>query len=257
MRKLLLVIIVLSLAFVSCDDSDPKPVFTPKLLTKATVDLYGSLKVQDREHWGELNIQYDENNKIDLATLKTWKEYTINPIYDDKGEMIKIELPNDDIIEVPELLTGALNFTETFTDIEYDDAGNPSKVTAEYTVINAGETETTTVTVEFTYDDKPFFLYGTIEAAGLLNVISAPLSSSMPEDAVVDKLDRLMPLNNPTSVIIKINGDKYVEAYIDYTYNADQHPSQGEMEVITWHHDSDNDEWSSETILAKINAEYK
>ena len=256
MKKLLLAFIATAIIFASCDsDDDDKPKYQKQLLTKATVDLYGSLKSQgrDREHWAELNIQYDENDKIDLATIKMWDDYSINPVYNDKGDLIKVELPGDDDIEVPELLSGALSLTEHFTEIEYDDNMNPSKVVAVYTE----EEENDTLTMELTYDDKAFFLYGTIEAAGLLPVLSAPLSSSLPDDAIVDKLDRLMPVNNPTSVVIKINGEKLVDAYIDYNYNEKNHPTSGDVEVVLWYYDDEEDDWDSDTILAKFNAEYK
>lgn len=110
--------------------------------------------------------------------------------------------------------------------LNYDSKGNPTDIRLFQENRYDGEIEEFTAKV--TYDTAPNTFFYTLKAAGIIDVLdNVELNlnmQSLPPEIIKAKL--LLPVNNPTKVVIKnASGSVVSTTQTDYVYTADKYPT--------------------------------
>jgi|GEM_PF-1653292 len=120
--------------------------------------------------------------------------------------------------------------------IEYDENKNPSKIVLEEEdeewneETKEWEDVTYKMFATIEYDEKPFFLYHTLKASGIIDMMESInlLMTAVPSDMIT--LNSLLPLNNITNITIEDEkGYLIASADIDYVYNAKDYPESAKV----------------------------
>jgi len=80
------------------------------------------------------------------------------------------------------------------------------------------------------YDEKPFFLYHTLKASGIIDMMESInlLMSTATSDMIT--LKRLLPQNNITNITIEDEDGKLMaSANIEYVYNTKDYPESAKV----------------------------
>lgn len=123
--------------------------------------------------------------------------------------------------------------------LNYDSNGNPTHLRVFVDDYMGGTEEHR---AEITYDNKPFFMFHTLKAAGIIDVLDrVELNLSMQSaPAQLVRAKSLLPVNNQTKVVVKnLQGDVVYTAITSYAYNADNYPVSATT-VVTEDGDSES-----------------
>lgn len=115
--------------------------------------------------------------------------------------------------------------------VDYDSRNNPSKIIVrqeEYNYVT-NTTEMIELVAELVYDESPNLFFGTLEAAGIIDVLDGVKLdlSTAAQSAEVIKARKLLPLNNITKITYKKEGKIVGALDISYNYDSDNYPVKG------------------------------
>jgi hypothetical protein len=130
-----------------------------------------------------------------------------------------------DLFQISQLYQAPYEAYDVGQVLEYDAKGNPTKIRLFEENIN-GVIEEFSASV--TYDTAPNSLFHTLKAAGIIDVLDNIRLNlnmqNMPQQIVRAKV--LLPVNNPTRVVIKDIRDAVVSTTVtNYTYNSFNYPT--------------------------------
>ncbi|NBL64939.1 hypothetical protein GV828_06975 [Flavobacterium sp. NST-5] len=148
-----------------------------------------------------------------------------------------------DVFAIAELYQAPYQAYDVGEVLNYDSKGNPVMLRLFEEDYNGNIEE---YRAEVTYDNKPFFGYHTLKAAGVIDVLDRVELNlnmqSLPEEIVRAKT--MLPVNNTTKVVVKnLQGQIVSTVLTSYAYNADNYPISATM-VVT----DDSGETSTETF---------
>lgn len=271
MKRIILGVLTLSvLSFVGCSSDDnnssiPKPNEHVKYL--ATITGYN---VNDPSDKTITAFNYSDKNKlVSLNMYEVGYENeadTFDFIYGKDG---RLEQATDGY--KPLLVSTGLGFKDEAYKIgkvvAYDSNANPAKLQVYYDEYNEkthkNETKQGTVTIK--YDNKPFFAFHTLRAAGVIQALDGvKLNFNAPTEAPQLKLAKeLLPNTNPINVVFYLeDGTELTNSTITYTYDNEGYPTEftvvhiDTIEEIDWNTGAHLG-WEIETSTLKGSILYK
>lgn len=271
MKRIVLGVFALSvLSFVGCSSDDnnssiPKPNEHVKYL--ATITGYD---VEDISEKLVTTFSYSDKNK--LVSLKSYEvgyETDSDAVSFTYGQDGRLENVSDGA-EVT-LISSILPYKDEAYKIgkvlTYDSNANPSILQVYYEEYNEkthkNETKQGTITIK--YDNKPFFAFHTLRAAGIIQALDGvKLNFNAPTEAPQLKLAKeLLPNTNPINVVFTLeDGTEVTSSTITYTYDNEGYPTEftvvqvDTIEEINWN-TGDHEGWEIETSTLKGSILYK
>ncbi|KAF2518355.1 hypothetical protein E0W68_10055 [Flavobacterium salilacus subsp. salilacus] len=223
-NKLLSALAVLSfLAFTGCSDDDSSDNFngvngdTAKRYITKVVATANEESLQTET----LIVTYNADGTVNTASDGT----ETNLFSYEGGELTTITGSGDNLI-VNDVMNTVYDGYEVGEVLEYDNAGNPTKLRLFERDYDGSIYASYTATI--TYDAKPNPYFYTLEAAGIIDVLdNVELNFSMtPQAEEIVLAKKLLPVNNPSKVIIRDEDTNEVTGQVTavYQYNSDNYP---------------------------------
>jgi hypothetical protein len=183
-----------------------------------------SQSLQDVSENKTIIISYDANDRVSSVSDGTSAEVLVY----NNGSLSNVSGVGD-AFSIEELYNAPYDAFDTGSVEEYDNKGNPVKLTfyeREYNP-STGFMETVNYQADIFYDNTPNPYFYTLEAAGIIEVLDkVDLNFSLnPQIPQIVRAKMLFPLNNIKRIVYK--DDKSVVLYeilADYVYNKDNYP---------------------------------
>lgn len=230
-------LVALAFVGVSCssDDNNNSTITEPNKVIKniESIDMV-LFEDGDKEEEKSFNMMYTADGK--LKSIEYTKLYDDGRVYENsKGELThdsnkkleKITTP-DEIILIKDLLVYQNSAYKVGKVLKYDNNQNP----VEILVYNKKKEE---VMVKVTYDDKPFFGFHTLRAAGIIDALQGvELNLASPNVPAELKLAKeLLPHNNPiTYTYTNAEGRVLDNVKIVYSYDESNYPTKASLQGI-------------------------
>lgn len=179
----------------------------------------------------ELSVDFTYNSENKLSKITTKFDSTVSIVsYNNTNGVINVtEQQFTESFNTESLFNSPYNAYETGEVLEYDSNKNPSKILFRYKTYdylnNMYVIEN--YTVEMFYDTKPNLYFGTLEAAGLIDVLDGvKLDFGIsPQAAEIVKARTLFPVNNLVKAVYKNADEQTVGTLeVNYTYDNDGYP---------------------------------
>lgn len=212
-HQTLFLCIVLGVFSFSCSSDDgfdnANGEVAKKYITKITVRDDAEAKVS--------TVTYDNDGRVTTATSENKTKYFT---YDDNGKLLKISGDGENLM-TSEITSEIHDAYEIGDVLEYDENGNP-KILELYDENYDGNR--ITHTAHLTYDNNPFAFYYTLDAAGIIDMLSdVRFRFIAPPEVLLAK--RLLPVHNPIKAIIRDESNAQVASItVDFVYNEHSYP---------------------------------
>ncbi|MCD8414352.1 hypothetical protein LNI90_01820 [Tenacibaculum dicentrarchi] len=218
-----------------------------ELAKRKTLKMITAINQANSKESASSSFTYDVNNKLVNVSATEGSEAT-SVSYLNDGSVIKAGdgNGNSENFAIQNLYKAPYNVYETGDVLEYDANKNPSKIAFRDMVYNyeTGEYIMETQTAELTYDTNPNLYFGTLESAGLIEIldgVSLDFGINTQASEVL-KARALLPTNNVTKIVYKDADQNIVGTLnIEYTYDADGYPVKG-TGVATSNNKNENNE---------------
>ncbi|MBD0831314.1 hypothetical protein [Aestuariibaculum sediminum] len=180
-------------------------------------------------------ISFSYNNEKKLNSVSNGEESSLFIYGDDNLTNVT---GGGDQLNIEELYQSPYDAFETGQVQEYDNNGNPYKISFINKIYNEDtyEYENVDYTAEISYDDTPNPFFYTLKAAGIIDVLDGvELNFSLPQQAAnIIKARTLLPLNNPSKITYKNElGNIVYDINVEYTYDEQEYPISATVTAIS------------------------
>ena len=205
------------------NDLNPNGSTLSKLITKIS-----GVSAQDANENKTVIVSYDANDRVSSVS----DGESVNVFVYNNGNLSKIT-GDAEPFDVEELYGSPFDAFETGQVDEYDNNGNPIRISFPVEDIELGEL---TFTAEVFYDQAPNPYFYTLKAAGIIDVLDdVSLNFSInPLVTEIVQARMLFPLNNINRIVYKDNDSVVLyEILVDYVYNDVNHPISATVTVTS------------------------
>lgn len=205
------------------NDLTPNGSTLSKLITKIS-----GVSAQDANENKTVIVSYDANDRVSSVS----DGESVNVFVYNNGNLSKIT-GDAEPFDVEELYGSPFDAFETGEVDEYDNNGNPIRISFPVEDIELGEL---TFTAEVFYDQAPNPYFYTLKAAGIIDVLDdVSLNFSInPLVTEIVQARMLFPLNNINRIVYKDNDSVVLyEILVDYVYNDVNHPISATVTVTS------------------------
>jgi len=240
------------LVIFSCDDTatdefnniNPDVGDTSNLITKIETE-----SVQDASENKIIIISYDANDRVSSVSDGISAGVLV---YSD-GNLSNVA-EGGEVFNISELINAPYDAFETGIVEEYDNNGNPVKITFYEEEVNEsnGFIEVVEYKADVFYDNMPNPYFYTLEAAGVMDILDdVDINFSLnPQITDIVRARMLFPLNNIKRIVFKDNNSVVLaEVALDYIYNNSNHPISATVTAT--------DISNNETSVYMLNYTYK
>lgn len=194
------------------------------------------------------NVILNYNNNGKIVSYTDGREIGILS-YDNNGELAYISGDGDQLI-MDEVFSEIHDAYELGKVLRYDAKGNPIELELkdshwEWDEVNYDYHEVIEINKAYiTYDDKPYFMYNTLDAAGIIRALDKTrLNFNLnitAQDLIIAKT--LLPVNNVSKIEVKDSNNRLMQKItLSYDYSSDNYPASifmtsvadGEVEAKT------------------------
>ena len=234
MKNSKLLFLLLSFVLLSCEKSTEESVLeaTPTLSEK----YIDAIEITSTEFDAPVNVTfaYDSNNRIinstsyeDNTTSKAYLNYNAD-------NTPKAAIFPDEVITISDAYKTPYNLFEVCDVMEYDAKGNPKLLRnieehSDYVYINNSYKMITTIDTVFatiTYENTGIFMFYTLKASGVFEVLDQIELFPFATNQSVIKAKQLFPYNNIKYISVKNSkGALLSEVNYSYTYNSASYPT--------------------------------
>lgn len=225
MKNLFLLLLILTLSTSCSEDNgfdEANGHVSKKYLTKATSTGDNQTCIY--------SVSYNSSGSVNTISNGT----NINYFSYNNGDLTNISGQGNTLV-MSEIFSTIYEAYEVGEVLQYDSKGNPVKLKLYRDLLEYGYPQT--YIANLTYDEKPFMLYYTLEAAGIIKVLNNTRLnfSTVPTAPEIIMAKLLLPVNNPIKAVInRENGQEVGKILVsnNYTTNSDDYPSSALVSTI-------------------------